>query len=340
MEVQRIIQSEKQWSDMASIEGTEEMTEEQIRAMIDASFDAAMMTEKKDLIKILNYKTGLEESYFSHTRVIGDRSYIAKQSITDDGEAGSGEGKEEMIQTDMNESDLENFKNEWKEKWKPTISQPKTREDEPGILDRFFKMLNPFNRSVAFDRIVQFEQQWSIIEAEEEMTEEKIDAFADRFNTVTTAKGNPFDFKNAMVDGALTEKKVLTIDQNGYWEDIHLSHTRVIGDRSYTAKKSIDDGEEKEELIETLMDIWPSVYRPMDVSEQEKFENEWEEKWNPIIRKEENFKNEWEEKWNPTIREEPGSFERFFNWLNRGIFGLLFTWSNGPYENQNVNYVF
>jgi hypothetical protein len=130
MEIQRIIQSEKQSQRpiMTSIEVDEEMTEEQIDAMRDAEIDAAMMTEKKDLIKILNYKTGLEESYFSHTRVIGDRSYIAKQSITDDSEAGSGE---EMIQTDMNETQLENFKNEWKEKW---ISQPKIREDEPGIL--------------------------------------------------------------------------------------------------------------------------------------------------------------------------------------------------------------
>ena len=49
MEVQRIIQSEKQWSDMASIEGREEMTEEQIDAMMDDLIDAAMMTEKKDL---------------------------------------------------------------------------------------------------------------------------------------------------------------------------------------------------------------------------------------------------------------------------------------------------
>ena len=171
MEVQRIIQSEKQWSDMASIEGTEEMTEEQIGAMIDASFDAAMMTEKKDLTKTLNYKTGVEERYFSHTRVIGGRSYTAKQSITD--------GKEK-IETKMDDFELQNFKNEWKEKWNPTISQPK------------------------IDRIIQFEQQWSIIETAEEMTEEKIDA---------------------LVDGALmTEKKVLT---KRLWDgdyDIDLSY--------------------------------------------------------------------------------------------------------------------
>ena len=134
MEIQRIIQSEKQWSDMASIEGTEEMTEEQIDAMIDASFDAAMMTEKKDLTKTLNYKTGVEESYFSHTRVIGDRSYTAKKSILD------GEEKEELIETKMDDFELQNFKNEWEEKWNPSI-----REDEPGIFTRFFTMMNPFN---------------------------------------------------------------------------------------------------------------------------------------------------------------------------------------------------
>ena len=80
----------------------------------------------------------------------------------------------------MDDFELQNFKNEWKEKWNPTISQPK------------------------IDRIIQFEQQWSIIETAEEMTEEKIDA---------------------MVDGALmTEKKVLT---KRLWDgdyDIDLSY--------------------------------------------------------------------------------------------------------------------
>ena len=47
--------------------------------------------------------------------------------------------KEEMIETDMDDFQLENFKNEWEEKWKPSI-----REDEPGILTRFFKIFNPF----------------------------------------------------------------------------------------------------------------------------------------------------------------------------------------------------
>ena len=96
------------------------------------------MQEKKDLTKTINDETGVEESHLSHMRVIGNRSYTATQSITDDG-AGCGEEKEELIETDMDESELENFKNEWEEKWNPSI-----REDEPGILTRFFKMMNPF----------------------------------------------------------------------------------------------------------------------------------------------------------------------------------------------------
>ena len=100
--------------------------------------DGVLMREKKDLTKTLNDETGLEESHLSHMRVIGNRSYTAKQSITGDG-AGCGEEKEELIETDMDESELENFKNEWEEKWNPSI-----REDEPGILTKFFKMMNPF----------------------------------------------------------------------------------------------------------------------------------------------------------------------------------------------------
>ena len=96
--------------------------------------DGVLMQEKKDLTKTLNDETGVEESHLSHMRVIGDRSYTAKQSITD------GEEKEEMIETKMDDCELENFKNEWEEKWNPSI-----REDEPGIFARFFTMMNPFN---------------------------------------------------------------------------------------------------------------------------------------------------------------------------------------------------
>ena len=99
--------------------------------------DGVLMREMKDLTKTLNDETGVEESHLSHMRVIDDRSYTVKHSITDDG-AASGEEKEEMIETDMNETELENFKNEWREKWNPSIP-----EDEPGFLTRFFREDEP-----------------------------------------------------------------------------------------------------------------------------------------------------------------------------------------------------
>ena len=82
--------------------------------------DGVLMRERKDLIKILNDETGVEESHLTHTRVIGEKSYTSKQSITD------GEKEEEMIETDMDHSELENFKNEWEEKRNLSIPQ-----DEP-----------------------------------------------------------------------------------------------------------------------------------------------------------------------------------------------------------------
>ena len=109
--------------------------------------DEVLMREKKYLTKTLNDETGLEESHLSHMRVIGNRSYTAKQSITGDG-AGCGEEKEELIETDMDESELENFKNEWEEKWNPSI------RDEPWILTRFYTIFNSFANIIILLHII------------------------------------------------------------------------------------------------------------------------------------------------------------------------------------------
>ena len=79
--------------------------------------DGVMMRERKDLTITLNDETGVEESQLTRTRVIGQQSYTSKQSMTD------GEEGEEIIETipNMDDSQLENFKNEWKEKWNPLM---------------------------------------------------------------------------------------------------------------------------------------------------------------------------------------------------------------------------
>ena len=80
------------------------------------------MRERKDLIVDFNEETGLEECFLTHTRVIGDRSFTTKRSITSDDD----EEKEESIETEMDDSELENFKDEWemiRERPKPSMSQ-------------------------------------------------------------------------------------------------------------------------------------------------------------------------------------------------------------------------
>ena len=104
--------------------------------------DGVLMRERKDLTKTLNDETGVEESHLTHTRVIGKRSYTAKQSITD------GKEQEKIIETDMDDFQLENFKNEWEEKWNPSI------RDEPGILTRFYTIFNSFANIIILLHII------------------------------------------------------------------------------------------------------------------------------------------------------------------------------------------
>ena len=91
----------------------------------DMIVDGVFMQERKDLTKTRNDETGVMESKLIHSRVIGEKSYITKQSITDEEE------------TDMDEEKLENFFNEWEEKWNPSIL-----DDEPGIFTKIFEFFN------------------------------------------------------------------------------------------------------------------------------------------------------------------------------------------------------
>ena len=76
--------------------------------------DGVKMREMK--VQTKTDETGVEEKYLSHTRIIGDRSYTVKKSVTDRRRS------EETIETDMNDAELENFKLEWEEKWNPTMA--------------------------------------------------------------------------------------------------------------------------------------------------------------------------------------------------------------------------
>ena len=91
--------------------------------------DGVLLRERKDLTKTLNDETGIGEIHLNHTRFIGEKTYTSKRSINDR------EKEEEVIETAMDHSELENFKKEWEEKWNRNKSIP---QDESGPLTRFF----------------------------------------------------------------------------------------------------------------------------------------------------------------------------------------------------------
>ena len=82
--------------------------------------DGVIMREGIDVTNILNdEETGVERIYLTTTRAIGERKYTKKQPLILRNILGGDwiHGGEAIIETDMNDSDLENFKNEWEEKW-------------------------------------------------------------------------------------------------------------------------------------------------------------------------------------------------------------------------------
>ena len=94
--------------------------------------DGVTFYENKEL-KIVWADDGVKETQLSHLRAIGDQSYTVNQNMVD------GVIKEETIDTTMSTDELENFKNEWAEKWQPSIAEKST-----GIMNTFFNKLDRF----------------------------------------------------------------------------------------------------------------------------------------------------------------------------------------------------
>ena len=76
-------------------------------------------------------------TYLTHSRAIGDdRKYMVKQKINV-----SGYVTEEPTENEMTLEELNNFKNEWEQKWRPPIA-----EESNGIISTFFEDLEKFFR--------------------------------------------------------------------------------------------------------------------------------------------------------------------------------------------------
>ena len=103
--------------------------------------DGVIFHEHKELETTIN-EEGNKESVLSHTRAIGDRVYKAQQRVID------GEVREETCETQMAPEEIEDFKNEWDEKWQPPIVEKST-----GIMRTFFKKPDNFHSTDSIDSI-------------------------------------------------------------------------------------------------------------------------------------------------------------------------------------------
>ena len=85
--------------------------------------DGIIFHEHKELETTIN-EEGKKESVLSHTRSIGDQIFLAQQRVID------GKVREETCKTqNLAPEEIEDFKNEWDEKWQPSIVDIQDIED-------------------------------------------------------------------------------------------------------------------------------------------------------------------------------------------------------------------
>ena len=91
--------------------------------------DGVVFRERKELNLVDGDEENEDKSILVHTRFIADKKYEVQQvSVKDD-------IVEETINTDLNEEEVALFKEEWEEKWRPSIGQ------NTGGIAQFFKNL-------------------------------------------------------------------------------------------------------------------------------------------------------------------------------------------------------
>lgn len=91
--------------------------------------DGVVFRERKELNNITDYDGNQEKSILIHTRYIGDKKYEIQQVVVE------GNIVEETAETDLLDEEVGKFKDEWEEKWKPSIGQ------NNGGFVNFFKSL-------------------------------------------------------------------------------------------------------------------------------------------------------------------------------------------------------
>ena len=95
--------------------------------------DGVVLRERKELNNVADDEGNQQKSVLIHTRFIGDKKYEVQQVAVGD------DIVEENVVTDLSDEDIGKFKEEWEEKWKPSIGQ------NNGGFVNFFKNLLSLN---------------------------------------------------------------------------------------------------------------------------------------------------------------------------------------------------
>ena len=93
--------------------------------------DGVVLRERKELNNITDEEGNQEKSVLIHTRYIGDKKYLVQQVAVE------GDIVEETIETNLPDEEIEKFKEEWEEKWKPSLGQ-----SSGGVMNFFKNMLS------------------------------------------------------------------------------------------------------------------------------------------------------------------------------------------------------
>ena len=98
--------------------------------------DGVNLRESKELIQVVDDESGQPKQSLIHSRSIGDNKYVVKQVKVAE------EIIEETVDTNMNDTEIEKFNQDWIDQWQPSIGQ------QSGFLvsiGNFFRRANPFN---------------------------------------------------------------------------------------------------------------------------------------------------------------------------------------------------
>ena len=93
--------------------------------------DGVSLRERKELNNITDDEGNQEKSVLIHTRYIGDKKYEVQKVEVD------GDIVEETIETNLPDEEIGKFKEEWEEKWKPSLGQ-----SSGGVMNFFKNMLS------------------------------------------------------------------------------------------------------------------------------------------------------------------------------------------------------